>query len=79
MERSLNALVRLKGRKSVILVSNGFIYDPNLNEFKRLIEASRRANTAIYFLNGRGLEGLPALPDRRVRRPLARAGHRLRL
>ena len=57
--RSLNALVGLKGRKSLILVSNGFIYDPNLNEFKRLIEASRRASTAIYFVNGRGLEGLP--------------------
>ena len=59
IERSLNALVSLKGRKSLILVSNGFIYDPNLNEFKRLIEASRRASTAIYFVNGRGLEGLP--------------------
>src|SRR6185295_14269751 len=57
--RSLNSLVSLKGRKSLILVSNGFIYDPNLNEFKRLIEASRRASTAIYFVNGRGLEGLP--------------------
>src|SRR5260221_306310 len=58
IERSLNALVSLKGRKSLILVSNGFIYDPNLNEFKRLIEASRRASTAIYFVNGRGLERL---------------------
>ena len=59
IERSLNALVSLKGRKSLILVSNGFIYDSSLNEFKRLIEASRRASTAIYFVNGRGLEGLP--------------------
>lgn len=57
--RSLNALTGLKGRKSLILVSNGFIYDPNLDEFKRLVEASRRASTAIYFVNGRGLEGLP--------------------
>jgi hypothetical protein len=55
----LTALQGRKGRKSLVLVSNGFIYDPNLDEFKRLIEASRRANTAIYFLNGRGLEGLP--------------------
>jgi VWFA-related protein len=57
--RSINSLVGLKGRKSLILVSNGFIYDPNLNEFKRIIEASRRASTAIYFVNGRGLTGLP--------------------
>jgi hypothetical protein len=40
-------------------VSEGFIYDPNLDEFKRVIEASRRANAAIYFLNTKGLEGMP--------------------
>ncbi len=59
MERALNALVATKGRKSMILVSEGFIYDPNLDEFKRVVEASRRANAAIYFLNTRGLEGMP--------------------
>jgi hypothetical protein len=59
LERALNALVVTKGRKSLVLVSEGFIYDPNLDEFKRVIEASRRANTAIYFLNSKGLEGMP--------------------
>ena len=44
----------------VILVSEGFIHDINLDEFKRVNKASRRANTAIYFLNARGLEGMPA-------------------
>ncbi|OFV85957.1 MAG: hypothetical protein A2V74_10225 [Acidobacteria bacterium RBG_16_70_10] len=75
MERSLMALVGVKGRKSLILVSEGFIYDPNLDEFKRVTEAARRANTAIYFVNARGLEGMPsyftaefgpALPDQDV-------------
>jgi VWFA-related protein len=75
LQRSLNALISTKGRKSLILVSEGFIYDPNLDEFKKVIEASRRANTAIYFVNSRGLEGMPvymtaqfgpALPDQDV-------------
>ena len=75
LERSLNALVGIKGRKSLILVSEGFIYDPELDEFKRVIEASRRANTAIYFVNSKGLEGMPlgmtaefgpAIPDQDV-------------
>ena len=58
-ERSLQALAGVEGRKSLILVSDGFIYDPQLDLFKRLVDASRRANTAIYFVNSRGLEGLP--------------------
>ena len=59
VERSLQALVGVEGRKSLILVSDGFIYDPQLDLFKRLVDASRRANTAVYFVNSRGLEGLP--------------------
>ena len=37
LERSLEALGATKGRKSLILVSEGFIYDPNLDEFKRVV------------------------------------------
>jgi VWFA-related protein len=59
LERSLKALTGIMGRKSLILVSEGFIYDPQLDVFKRIVDGSRRANTAIYFLNSRGLEGLP--------------------
>jgi len=75
LERALNGLAGAKGRKSVILVSEGFIHDINVDEFKRVSEASRRANAAVYFLNSRGLEGMPiemtaqfgpALPDQDV-------------
>jgi len=75
LERALNGLAAAKGRKSVILVSEGFIHDLNVDEFKRVNEASRRANAAVYFLNARGLEGMPlamtaqfgpALPDQDV-------------
>ena len=59
MERALNGLTPVRGRKSVVLVSEGFVYDTQLPEFKRLIDESRRVNAAIYFVNARGLEGLP--------------------
>ena len=49
----------MRGRKSVVLVSEGFVYDTQLPEFKRIIDEARRVNAAIYFVNGRGLEGLP--------------------
>jgi len=58
-ERALNGLAGAKGRKSLILVSEGFIHDINIDEFKRVNSAARRANTAIYFVNARGLEGMP--------------------
>ncbi len=56
--RLLDSLQSTKGRKSVIMVSQGFIYDPNLSEFKDVVQASRRGNAAVYFLDTRGLEGL---------------------
>jgi VWFA-related protein len=74
-ERALNGLAGARGRKSLILISEGFIHDINLDEFKRVGNAARRANTAIYFVNARGLEGVPlamtaqfgpALPDQDV-------------
>ncbi|HVO09297.1 MAG TPA: VWA domain-containing protein [Vicinamibacteria bacterium] len=75
LQRVINGLAPAKGRKSVILVSEGFIYDVNLDEYRRVNEASRRANAAIYFLNARGLEAMPmemtaqfgpAIPDQDV-------------
>ena len=75
LERAINGLVAAKGRKSVILISEGFVHDINLEEFKRVSEAARRANAAIYYVNARGLEGMPiemtaqfgpALPDQDV-------------
>jgi VWFA-related protein len=61
MERVLNALAPTKGRKSLVLVSEGFIFDPNLTEFKDAVQASRRGNCAIYFLDAKGLEGVSSV------------------
>ncbi|HKC12405.1 MAG TPA: VWA domain-containing protein [Vicinamibacteria bacterium] len=71
LERILNALGTTKGRKSIILVSEGFIYDPNLDEFKRVLQAARRSNVAVYFLDARGLEGMPLAMTAQFGPPLA--------
>jgi VWFA-related protein len=60
LERVFLSLAPVRGRKSVILVSQGFIYDPNMDEFKTALQASRRSNAALYFLDTRGLQGMPA-------------------
>ena len=59
MERALNSLAGSKGRKSMILVSQGFIFDPNLDEFRNVVQASRRGNAAVYFVDTMGLGGMP--------------------
>jgi len=59
VERSLEALNATKGRKSLILISAGFIWDSNISEFRWVNQAARRANTAIYFVNAEGLKGMP--------------------
>lgn len=56
MERVFQALGTTRGRKSMILVSEGFIYNPLLDAFRDVIQASRRANVAVYFLGTRGLD-----------------------
>jgi VWFA-related protein len=63
IQRALDGLVPVKGRKSLVIVSDGFIYDPGLDAFHRIVDASRRANATIYFVNSRGLEGLPVGMD----------------
>ena len=59
VERALSSLAGAKGRKSLILVGQGFIYDPNLDEFKDVVQASRRGNCAVYFVDTMGLGGMP--------------------
>ncbi|MBK5254613.1 MAG: VWA domain-containing protein [Vicinamibacteria bacterium] len=60
VERALSSLAGSKGRKSLILVGQGFIFDPNLDEFKDVVQASRRGNCAIYFVDTTGLGGMPS-------------------
>jgi VWFA-related protein len=50
-------LMPMRGRKSVLLVSKGFIEDPNL-PLREVEAVSQEANAAIYFLDGTGLRAL---------------------
>jgi len=59
LERGLAALGTVRGRKAVILVSPGFYHDTEVDEFRRVAQASRRANTPVYFLNASGLPDMP--------------------
>ena len=51
LERGLRSLSGGRGRRSVILASNGFIRDTRLPGLQRVREAARRANAALYFLD----------------------------
>jgi VWFA-related protein len=57
LERVADALAQGRGRKSVLLVSDGFIHDPSLPEFRDVQRAMNRANASVYFLDARGLTG----------------------
>ncbi len=59
MQRVIESLAGIKGRKSMILVSQGFIYDVQAEGIKDVTLASRRHNVPIYFIDTRGLQGLP--------------------
>ncbi len=70
MQRALDAVAAAPGRKSVILVSEGFVFDSSLEEHREVIEASRRANAAVYFVDARGLSGLPGFMTAEFGRPV---------
>lgn len=58
LERSFLALARGRERKAVLLVSEGFVFDSSSVARRRAVEAARRANASLYFIDTRGLEGL---------------------
>jgi VWFA-related protein len=70
VERSLEALAEAPGRKSLVLVSAGLVQDPRLRGYRRVVTASRRANTAVYFLDARGLVAAPSGLQADVAMPL---------
>ena len=59
MTRALRALADIKGRKAMVLVSEGFIYEQDFKEMKELVTASLRVNVPVYFIDTRGLKALP--------------------
>jgi len=56
LERTLRPLAATRERKAVVLASDGFVYDTQEDAFGRVVEAARRANAVIHFLDARGLQ-----------------------
>ena len=59
MTRALRALGETRGRKAMVLVSQGFVYEPDFAEMKQLVQASLRVNVPVYFIDTRGLQAMP--------------------
>jgi VWFA-related protein len=57
MAKAATALAPRAGRRSAVLVSAGFPRDDSLPELRRLLEASRRANVTLHFVDASALEG----------------------
>ena len=53
---TLESMAPVRGRKSIVLFSPGFILDQELPLFQQVDDAARRANIAMYFIDARGLE-----------------------
>ena len=56
LRAALEALVGVRGHKSLILVSEGFVLLPKMPGYLDLIDLARRANVAIHYLDPRTLE-----------------------
>jgi VWFA-related protein len=58
VRRALEALAPVRGRKSLLLLSEGFLQDSGSDQLA-VTAASREANTAVYFVDVRGLVAIP--------------------
>jgi len=74
IERALRSLSLRPGRKSLILVSDGFAYDTRREEWRRTVTASLRANTAIYVLCTRAVRAARVSDEGQEREAAGGAG-----
>jgi VWFA-related protein len=73
LERCFKALEGNRDRKTVILVSEGFVNDPSNAHLRAVTEAARRVNAALYFVDTRGLEAMSAYYSAEFGAPVANA------
>jgi len=62
LARVSTSMAQLRGRKTLLLVSEGFIMDSSQGEFRDLIQAARNASAAVYFVDVRGPAGSVGQP-----------------
>jgi VWFA-related protein len=58
VRRGVEALASVRGRKSLLLLSEGFI-DDSTSDVRAVETAAHEANTAVYFVDTQGLVALP--------------------
>lgn len=61
MKRAIAALGTQRGRKAVLVLSEGFLYDSTRTELQELVRGARQANAVLYFFDARGRSG-PNVP-----------------
>jgi VWFA-related protein len=63
MASAMAGIAPERGRKSLVLVSEGFLFDPRIPAYREVVQASLRANTAIHFLDVRGPRSASPMSD----------------
>ena len=56
LRQALDSLLGLRGHKSLLLISEGFVLVPDMPGYRELVDTARRANVALHFFDPRGLE-----------------------
>jgi hypothetical protein len=59
LARVIDSMGAVRGRKTVVLFSEGFIRDPRLDEHEQVLRTAQRANVALYYIDVKGLEAMP--------------------
>ncbi len=59
VERLSRGFSSARGRKSIVILSPGLLRDTDRAAFERAVDASRRGNTSVSFIDVRGLIGQP--------------------
>ncbi len=57
LQQALDSLVKLRGHKSLVMISEGFLLLPKMAGYQEAIDTARRANVAIHFVDPRGVQG----------------------
>jgi VWFA-related protein len=57
LERLAAALAQARGRKTLLLVSEGFVMDTTMRDFRDLVQAARTGNVAVHFVDVRSPDG----------------------
>ena len=56
LQQALESLVKLRGHKSLVMISEGFLLLPKMPGYQEAVDLARRANVAIHFVDPRGVQ-----------------------